>query len=147
MYILLFEIDFVFYSNKYLSGDKEMNVPNELFYAKTHEWARKEGNKIYVGITDHAQHEITDIVHVELPEIGKKFAKEQPCAVVESVKSAFDIYSPVSGTVIEVNEELLSSPEIINQSPYEKGFFFVLELQNENELKELMTAQDYKNSL
>jgi len=124
-----------------------MNVPNELFYAKTHEWARKEGNKVYVGITDHAQHEITDIVHVELPEVGKKFSKSQPCAVVESVKSAFDIYSPVSGTVVEVNEELLSSPEIINQSPYEKGFFFVLEIENENELKELMSAEDYKKSL
>ncbi|MFA7073845.1 MAG: glycine cleavage system protein GcvH [Endomicrobiaceae bacterium] len=124
-----------------------MNVPNELFYAKTHEWARKEGNKVYVGITDHAQHEITDIVHIELPEKGKKFTKAQPCAVVESVKSAFDIYSPVSGTVVEVNEELLSSPEIINQSPYEKGFFFVLEMEDEKDLKDLMTAEQYKKSL
>ncbi len=124
-----------------------MNVPNELFYAKTHEWARKQGNKVYVGITDHAQHEITDIVHVELPEKGKKLTKSQPCAVVESVKSAFDIYSPVSGTVVEVNEALLSNPELINQSPYEKGFFFVIEIEDENELKQLMAAQDYKNSL
>lgn len=124
-----------------------MNVPNDLFYAKTHEWAKKEGNKVYVGITDHAQHEITDIVHVELPEVGKKFKKAQPCAVVESVKSAFDIYSPVSGTVVEVNEALLSSPELINQSAYEKGFFFVMELENENDLKDLLSAEDYKKSI
>ncbi len=121
-----------------------MNVPNNLFYAKTHEWARKEGNKVYVGITDHAQHEITDIVHVELPEVGKEFSKEQPCAVVESVKSAFDIYSPVSGKVVEVNEELLSAPELINQSPYEKGYFFVLEVTNEEDFKSLMNDEDYK---
>lgn len=124
-----------------------MNVPSDLFYAKTHEWAKKEGNKVYVGITDHAQHEITDIVHVELPEVGKKFKKAQPCAVVESVKSAFDIYSPVSGTVVEVNEALLSSPELINQSAYEKGFFFVMELENENDLKDLLSAEDYKKSI
>ena len=124
-----------------------MNIPSNLFYAKTHEWARKEGSKVYVGITDHAQHEITDIVHVELPEVGKKFKKTQPCAVVESVKSAFDIYSPVSGTVIEVNDAVLSSPELINQSPYEKGFFFAIELENENDLKDLLSAEDYKKSI
>ena len=124
-----------------------MNVPNNLFYAKTHEWARKEGNKVYVGITDHAQHEITDIVHVELPEVGKSFDKEQPCAVVESVKSAFDIYSPVSGTIVEVNEELLSAPELINQDPYGKGFFFVLEVSNEEDFKSLMNAEQYTKSI
>ena len=124
-----------------------MNTPNNLFYAKTHEWARKEGNKVYVGITDHAQHEITDIVHVELPEVGKKFDKEQPCAVVESVKSAFDIYCPVSGTVVEVNEELLSAPELINQDPYGKGYFFVLEVSNEEDFKDLMNAEQYTKSI
>ena len=124
-----------------------MNTPNNLFYAKTHEWARKEGNKVYVGITDHAQHEITDIVHVELPEVGKNFDKEQPCAVVESVKSAFDIYCPVSGTVVEVNEELLSSPELINQDPYGKGYFFVLETANEDGFKDLLNAEQYTKSI
>ncbi|MBQ2219928.1 MAG: glycine cleavage system protein GcvH [Elusimicrobia bacterium] len=124
-----------------------MNTPNNLCYAKTHEWARKEGNKVYVGITDHAQHEITDIVHVELPEVGKKFDKEQPCAVVESVKSAFDIYCPVSGTVVEVNEELLSAPELINQDPYGKGYFFVLEVSNEEDFKDLMNAEQYTKSI
>ena len=124
-----------------------MNTPNNLCYAKTYEWARKEGNKVYVGITDHAQHEITDIVHVELPEVGKKFDKEQPCAVVESVKSAFDIYCPVSGTIVEVNEELLSAPELINQDPYGKGYFFVLEVSNEEDFKDLMNAEQYTKSI
>lgn len=124
-----------------------MNIPNELFYAKTHEWAKKVGNKVYVGITDHAQHEITDIVHVELPEVGKKFDKEQACAVVESVKSAFDIYCPVSGTIAEINEEVLNAPELINQSPYEKGYFFVLENVNEEDFKLLMNAEQYTKSI
>jgi glycine cleavage system H protein len=124
-----------------------MNVPNNLFYAKTHEWAKKDGDKIIVGITDYAQHEITDIVHVELPEVGKKFTQAQACAVVESVKSAFDIYCPVSGTVIEINEELLSSPELINQDPYVKGFFFAIKIENEDELKNLMSAQDYEKTI
>ena len=124
-----------------------MNIPNDLFYAKTHEWAKKDGDKIIVGITDYAQHEITDIVHVELPEVGKKFTQAQACAVVESVKSAFDIYCPVSGTVVEINEELLSSPELINQDPYGKGFFFAVKIENEEELKNLMSAQDYQKTI
>ena len=124
-----------------------MNIPSNLFYAKTHEWAKKDGDKIIVGITDYAQHEITDIVHVELPEIGKKFTQAQACAVVESVKSAFDIYCPVSGTVVEINEELLSSPELINQDAYGKGFFFVIKPENEDELKNLMSAQDYEKTI
>ena len=83
----------------------------------------------------------------ELPEVGKKFDKEQPCAVVESVKSAFDIYCPVSGTIVEVNEELLSAPELINQSPYEKGYFFVLKAENEEDFKALMNAEQYTKTI
>ena len=124
-----------------------MNVPNELFYAKTHEWAKKVENKVYVGITDYAQHEITDIVHVELPEISKNFGKEQPCAVVESVKSAFDIYCPISGTIAEINEEVINAPELINQSPYEKGYLFVLENVNEEDFKLLMNAEQYTKTI
>ena len=124
-----------------------MNIPNNLFYAKTHEWAKKDGDKIIVGITDYAQHEITDIVHVELPEVGKKFTQAQACAVVESVKSAFDIYCPVSGTIVEINEELLSSPELINQDPYGKGFFFAVKPDNEDDLKNLMSDQDYQKTI
>lgn len=121
-----------------------MNVPKELFYTKTHEWAKKEGNRVRVGITDHAQHEITDVVHVELPAAGRKVEAGAACAVVESVKSAFDIYAPVSGTVVEANARLESSPELVNQSPYSDGFFFVIEMSKEDELKSLMPAAEYE---
>ncbi|HBU69898.1 MAG TPA: glycine cleavage system protein GcvH [Elusimicrobia bacterium] len=121
-----------------------MNVPKELRYMKSHEWAKQEGGKVRVGISDHAQHEITDVVHVELPAVGKKVEQGQPCAVVESVKSAFDIYAPVSGTVVEVNDALSSSPELVNQSPYEKGFFLVIEASNQAEWEKLLPAQDYE---
>jgi glycine cleavage system H protein len=125
-----------------------MNTPQGLFYTKTHEWAKKEsGKNIKVGITDHAQHEITDIVHVELPGIGKEVSQGQPCAVIESVKSAFDIYSPVSGKVVAVNDKLSSSPELVNQSAYEEGFLFVIEASNPDELKNLMDAKGYEESL
>lgn len=121
-----------------------MKVPQELFYAKSHEWAKNEGNKIRVGITDHAQHEITDVVHVELPKVGQKVQAGQPCAVVESVKSAFDIYAPVSGAVTEVNEKLSSNPELVNTSPYDQGFFFVIETARPDEIKKLLSAADYE---
>jgi glycine cleavage system H protein len=124
-----------------------MNIPKELRYAKTHEWAKKENNRVRVGITDHAQHEITDVVHVELPVVGKKVEREQPCAVVESVKSAFDIYAPVSGTIVEVNSRLESNPELVNQSPYQDGFFFVIEAANPADLDLLMNADDYEKAL
>lgn len=124
-----------------------MNIPKELRYAKTHEWAKKEGSRVRVGISDHAQHEITDVVHVELPQPGKKVAKEQPCAVVESVKSAFDIYAPVSGTVVEVNSKLESNPELVNQSPYGDGFFFVIEASDPAELDALLSAEDYEKTI
>jgi len=124
-----------------------MNIPKDLRYVKTHEWASKEGKNVRIGITDHAQHEITDVVHVELPSKGKKVEKGQPCAVVESVKSAFDIYAPVSGTVIEVNDKLDSNPELVNQSPYKDGFFVVIEASNMPEYDSLMSPEDYEKSL
>jgi glycine cleavage system H protein len=125
-----------------------MNIPKDLFYVKTHEWAKKEsGTNVKVGITDHAQHEITDIVHVELPEKGKEVRQGQPCAVIESVKSAFDIYAPVSGKVVSANDKLVSSPELVNQSPYEDGYLFVIEATNLDELKTLMDAKAYEDSL
>jgi glycine cleavage system H protein len=122
----------------------QMNIAQELKFTKTHEWVKVEGNKVKVGITDFAQHEITDIVHVELPEIGKSVKKEQPTAVIESVKSAFDIYSPISGNIVEINEDVLSSPELINQDPYEKGFLFTVEIQDTAELSQLLSADEYK---
>ncbi|MCL2389992.1 MAG: glycine cleavage system protein GcvH [Endomicrobia bacterium] len=121
-----------------------MNIPVDLKFTKTHEWIKIEGNKAKVGITDFAQHEITDVVHVELPENSKNVKKAQPAAVVESVKSAFDIYSPVSGKIVEVNEEVLGSPELINQDPYGKGFLFAVEFSDNNELADLLSAEEYK---
>jgi glycine cleavage system H protein len=121
-----------------------MNVPQDLLYTKTHEWVKIEGNKVKVGITDFAQHEITDVVHVELPEICRDVKKEHPAAVIESVKSAFDIYAPVSGKIIETNSKVLGSPELVNNSPYEEGYLFVIEFSNEKELSDLLKADDYK---
>src|SRR5882672_5859265 len=99
-----------------------MNVPKNLKYAKTHEWARLEGDVAVVGITDHAQHELTDVVYVETPEVGKHIEAGKECAVVESVKAASDIYAPVSGDVVAVNDELGHAPELVNQNPYDKGW-------------------------
>jgi glycine cleavage system H protein len=124
-----------------------MNIPNDLRYTKTHEWAKKENGKVRVGITDYAQHEITDVVHVELPAVGKKVEAGQPVAVVESVKSAFDIYAPVSGTVVTANEKLGSNPELVNQSPYGDGFFFIIEANEPNEVDSLIAPQDYAKLL
>jgi glycine cleavage system H protein len=121
-----------------------MNVPQDLLYTETHEWVKIEGNKVKVGITDFAQHEITDVVHVELPEIGRDVKKEHPTAVIESVKSAFDIYTPVSGKIIETNSKVLVSPELVNNSPYEEGYLFVIEFFNEKELSDLLKVDDYK---
>jgi glycine cleavage system H protein len=121
-----------------------MNIPQDLLYTKTHEWVKIEGNKVKVGITDFAQHEITDVVHIELPEIGRDVKKEQPAAVIESVKSAFDIYAPVSGKIIETNNKVLGSPELVNNSPYEEGYLFAIEFSNEKELDDLLKADDYK---
>jgi glycine cleavage system H protein len=122
-----------------------MSIPQDLKYTKTHEWVKIDGNKAKIGITDFAQHEITDVVHVELPEIGKQVKKAQPAAVVESVKSAFDIYSPLSGKVLEINDSVLRSPEIINQSPYENGYLFIIEFTDEKETTDLLEASSYKN--
>ena len=124
-----------------------MNIPQDLKYAATHEWAKTEGAKVRVGITDHAQHEITDVVHVELPAVGKKVTKGQPCAVVESVKAAFDIYAPVSGTVVEVNANLENSPELVNQASYTDGYFFVIDASDPSEISTLMSPADYAKTL
>ncbi|MDR3274508.1 MAG: glycine cleavage system protein GcvH [Endomicrobium sp.] len=121
-----------------------MNIPQDLKYTKTHEWVKIDGSNAKVGITDFAQHEITDIVHVELPEIGRQIKKEQPAAVIESVKSAFDIYTPLSGKIVEINNAVLESPEIVNQSPYENGYLFSIEFADIKELNDLLDADNYK---
>ncbi len=100
------------------------NVPSDLRYAKSHEWVRLAGGEAVVGITDHAQHELTDIVFVELPAVGRKVKAGEACAVVESVKTASDIYSPVAGEIVAVNEGLPGNPALVNTAPFGEGWFF-----------------------
>jgi glycine cleavage system H protein len=124
-----------------------MNIPKNLKYAKTHEWVRVEGQVAVVGITDHAQHELTDIVYVELPNPGALVEAGKECAVVESVKSANDVYSPVSGDVVTVNEELGSAPELLNEDPYGKGWMFKVQMRDPVEVGELLSPGDYSHHI
>ena len=112
-----------------------MNVPDDLLYTESHEWIKREGDRIRVGITDHAQAELTDVVYVELPKIDRQVAAKEPVAVVESVKAASDIYAPVNGTVVEANKSLESNPALINTDPFGQGWIFVLKVDDEAELK------------
>ncbi len=120
-----------------------MNVPADLLYAKTHEWIRSEGATVTVGITDHAQEELTDIVYVEPPKVGAEVKAGATSAVVESVKAASDIYSPVSGTVTEVNEELSTSPALLNTDPFGQGWIYKLKPSNPAEIESLLTPEAY----
>ena len=120
------------------------NIPSDLKYTKSHEWIRVNGDTATVGITDHAQHELTDIVFVELPEIGKKFQSGDACAVVESVKTASDIYAPVSGEVLETNKSVVDNPALVNTEPYAGGWFFKIKLTNPAELNALLSPDKYK---
>src|SRR5512140_310889 len=117
------------------------NVPSELKYAKTHEWVRVAGDVATVGITDHAQHELTDLVFVELPEVGRKVKAGDACAVVESVKTANDIYSPVSGEVTAVNTLIVADPALVNSEPYATGWFYKIKLSTPAELNALLSAE------
>ncbi len=119
-----------------------MKVVEGLKYSKDHEWVKVDGNKVYVGISDHAQHSLGDIVFVEIPEQGMDVNKGDILSVVESVKAASDIYAPVSGKVIKVNEELEYSPEKINEDTYE-SYIAILEMSEPSELEELMDMQEY----
>jgi len=119
------------------------NIPENLKYSHSHEWVRIEDESATVGITDHAQHELTDIVFVELPALGRQLACGEACAVVESVKSASDIITPVAGEVIEVNAALTDSPEKVNESPYENGWFFKIKLTGELDFDTLLDATQY----
>jgi len=120
------------------------NVPADLKYAKSHEWVRVEGETATIGITDHAQHELTDVVFVELPEVGRKVKAGEACAVVESVKTASDIYSPVSGEVVAINKPVADDPALVNREPFTGGWFFKLKLANTGELNSLLTPESYK---
>ena len=120
------------------------NVPSDLKYAKSHEWVRVAGDVATVGITDHAQHELTDVVFVELPESGRKVKAGEACAVVESVKTARDIYSPVSGEIIEVNKTVADNPALVNTDPYNGGWFYKIRLSDAAELNSLLAPDAYK---
>ncbi|MEG0385470.1 MAG: glycine cleavage system protein GcvH [Solibacillus sp.] len=120
-----------------------MDTPKELKYTKEHEWVKIEDGKATIGITHFAQSELGDIVFVELPEAGDAMTKDQPFGSVESVKTVSELYAPLSGTVVSVNEELSDNPEFVNESPYEQAWMVVIELTNDAELEELMDADAY----
>jgi glycine cleavage system H protein len=117
---------------------------DDYYYTKDHEWIKVEGKKATVGITDFAQKQLGDVVYVELPEVGKKLEFHQSIGVIESVKAVSDIYSPVSGEVIELNEKLDDSPELVNQDPHGKGWIIRVKIKDEAELQKLMSADEYE---
>ena len=119
-------------------------IREDLKYTETHEWLKVEGNKAKVGITDHAQSELTDIVFVELPAAGKKIKKGEELCIVESVKSVSEIYSPVSGKILEVNKKLEDAPEIVNKDPYDDGWLVEMEIADNKELDKLLDAESYR---
>ena len=120
------------------------NIPTDLKYSPSHEWVRVSGDTAVVGITDHAQHELTELVFVELPEQGRKIKAGEACAVVDSVKTASEIYSPVSGEVIEVNHAASKEPKLVNDDPYGSGWFFKVKMLNPAEVDKLLTAEQYQ---
>ena len=121
-----------------------MNIPKELRYSKEHEWVKVEGDKVRIGITDFAQSELGDIVFVELPSEGDEITANEPFGSVESVKTVSELYAPLSGTVVEVNEDLDDSPEYVNESPYEKAWMIVVEPENMDDVEKLLTAEQYE---
>jgi glycine cleavage system H protein len=124
-----------------------MNVPDDLFYTESHEWVRVEGQNARVGITDHAQAELTDVVYVELPKVGAKADARGQIAVVESVKAASDIYAPIKGTVVEANKALEGNPALINTDPFGEGWIFVLQMDSPDDVKQLKDAAAYRTAI
>ena len=122
-----------------------MDFPEDLLYTKTHEWVKKEGdNKVRVGITSYAQSELGDVVYIELPDLDRIVKAGTACTVVESVKAAYDIYAPVSGKVIEANTDLENNPQLVNEDPYGKGWFSIIEMEDPQELTKLLSNKDYE---
>ncbi|MBI5286163.1 MAG: glycine cleavage system protein GcvH, partial [Deltaproteobacteria bacterium] len=121
-----------------------MEFPRELKYSKEHEWARVEGNIVTIGITDYAQDSLGDVVYLELPSEGTLVTKDEPFGVVESVKAVSDLFSPVTGKVIEVNDALVDNPEVINEDPYGDAWMVKVEVDNLTEVKDLLTANEYR---
>ena len=131
-----------------------MKFPEDLFYTESHEWVKvevstrqEEGGQVTIGLTDYAQSQLKDIVYVDMPEVGSKFKKGDSIGVVESVKTVADIYSPVTGRVIDTNFTLKDHPQFVNEDPYGKGWLVKMEIQDREELKDLLTASDYRGSL
>ena len=124
-------------------------TPSDLKFLDSHEWVKVDDNTVIVGISDHAQNELGEVVFVELPAVGDEFVSGDEAAVVESVKAASEVYTPLSGEVIEVNEALEENPELVNTSPYEDGWFFKLRVSDENlgSIDSLMTAEEYSSML
>ncbi|GAA5483767.1 glycine cleavage system protein GcvH [Haloferula sargassicola] len=121
-----------------------MNVPDDLRFNNSHEWVRLEGDLATIGISDHAQEELTDVVFVELPEVGRAVDAGDPTAVVESVKAASDIYSPISGEVVEVNDAVEADPSLVNSDPYGQGWIFKLKVKDASQLDALLDAAGYR---
>ncbi|RLF48229.1 MAG: glycine cleavage system protein GcvH [Thermoplasmata archaeon] len=120
-----------------------MEIRDNLLYTKTHEWVLRKNGTAKIGITDHAQESLTDIVFVELPEKGREFKKGEVMATLESVKSVAEIYAPFSGKIVDVNEKLNDEPGLINSSPYDEGWIVEMSIDNEEELKDLLSAEEY----
>jgi glycine cleavage system H protein len=124
-----------------------MKFPEGLFYSESHEWVRHEGGQATIGITDYAQGQLKDIVYVELPEMGSEFKKEESMGVVESVKTVADLFSPITGKVVETNSSLKDSPQFINEDPYGKGWIVKMTIKDKEELKGLLSSKSYQDSL
>lgn len=121
-----------------------MNLPEDLKYSKEHEWVRVSGNIATIGVSDYAQDQLGEVVFIELPDEGEEFEKDDAFGVIESVKSVNDIYAPVTGRIMEVNDPVVDSPEIINEDPYGEGWLVKIEISDLKELGELMSAKDYE---
>jgi len=121
-----------------------MNNPENLRYSKTHEWVRLDGNEAVVGITDHAQSELGDVVYVELPEIGTEYGADEECGMIDSAKTTSPLINPISGTITRINEKLADNPELVNQSPYGDGWMYALKPSDPGEMDDLMTSIGYE---
>ena len=124
-----------------------MKLPEDLLYTESHEWVRNEGNHATLGITDYSQSQLKDIVYVEMPEIGSKFKKGDSLGVVESVKTVADLYSPVTGKIVETNAGLKDHPQFVNEDPYGKGWMVEMEVLQPDELKGLLSSADYQKTV
>jgi glycine cleavage system H protein len=132
---------------RFLEEEVRMILPKDLLYTETHEWVKDEGNLLTIGLTDYAQSQLKDVVYIEFPAMGSEFKKGESMGVVESVKTAADIFSPVTGKVVEINQALKDSPQFVNEDPYGKGWMVKMELKNKGELKSLLSPAAYQGTI